>query len=246
MKNDISIVVASNDEEKLNSLLLDSLRKQMNVNYEIIIINGGYKSASAAYNAGAEKANADYIMFVHQDIVFNSSKSLFDMLQYKSLLDSQYALLGVAGVYEGKDGTKHRLMTIQNGPEKKVWSKYTFTDVEEIFSVDECAFIMKKDLFMKYKFSDIGNTWHFYAVELCLHLKRDGYKIGVIPADLWHCSIGTLNADFFMSARVVTQKYMNYFPKIYSTCITIDTSDILWKSKLIKAEAKRRIIEKLY
>ena len=243
MVADISIVVVSNNEQKLNSLLLPSLVSQKGVKYELIIIDGNrFKSASSAYNEGAKKANCGYILFVHHDIVFTSDDALFKILEYKSLLNTSYAVLGVAGVYVDQEGEKHRLMTIKNGPEKKTWSYYELTEPQEVFSVDECAFFIIFNTILKYQFGDLGNTWHLYAVELCLHVKKEGHKVGVIPADLWHCSVGELNSDFFKRARILAQKYKKVFPVIYTTCITIDTTEFDWKYKLLKTEVKRKVL----
>ena len=244
MAAEISIVVVSNNEQKLNSMLLASLECQKGVKYELIIIDGNnYKSASSAYNEGAKKANCEYILFVHHDIVFTSDDALFNILEYKPLLNTSYAILGVAGVYVDQNGEKHRLMTIKNGPEKKTWSYYELTEPQEVFSVDECAFLITRNTILKYKFGDLGNTWHLYAVELSLHLKKDGHKVGVIPANLWHCSLGYLNSDFFKHARILAQKYQKIFPVIYTTCITIDTTVFDWKFKLLRTEVKRKVLE---
>ena len=242
---DLSIVVVSNDEEKLNSMLLSSLARQKNVSYELITINGrDYNSASAAYNEGAARATCDVILFVHHDIIFTSDDALFKILQNKSSF-SNYSILGVAGVYADQNGEKHMLMTIKNGPQKQTWSYYELSEPQEVFSIDECAFLIERKTISNYKFGDLGNTWHLYAVELCLHLKSDGHKVGVIPADLWHCSLGYLNSDFFKRARILAQRYKKTFPVLYTTCITIDTTLIGWRYKLLKAEIKRKVLESI-
>lgn len=239
MKPMLSIVVVSNNQEKLNDLLLDSLKKQVNVEYELIIVNGDdYSSASSALNVGADKTTAEYILFVHHDIVFNSYNSLANMLNYLDLLDKEYALLGVAGVYADEAGSRQLLMGIENGPSKSTWTHHELLSAEEVFSVDECAFMISRTTFMKYKFADLGKTWHFYASELCLRVKSDGLKVGVIPADLWHCSLGSLSLDFFRVAKDIGIKYKDKFPTIMTTCIVLRTDDKLWRLKLLKKKIK--------
>ena len=236
-KKMLSFVVVSNDEKKLNGMLRSSLEMQSFTDYELIVVDGSkYRSASSAYNTGAKQAIGKYILFLHHDIIFTSVHAVEKMMNYVSLLDSnQYALLGFAGVLGFGKETK-RIMSMQNGADRKVFSYKELQEPEECFSVDECGFMMERKKFLQYGFEDLGNTWHLYAVELCLHIKANGERVGVMPVDVWHCSLGKLNSDYYSKIRVLAKKYEKVFPRIFTTCITVDMTNPRWKLLLIKRQ----------
>ncbi len=61
----------------------------------------------------------------------------------------------------------------------------------EVQTVDECFFIMNKNIIEKMKFTSL-NGWHLYAVEQCLRMTKLGKRNYVVPANLWHLSDGKI------------------------------------------------------
>lgn len=230
----LSIVVVSNNAEKLNDILISSLKEQVYQDYELIVIDTvreHFASASSAYNAGIERCKGDIVLFLHHDISFNTPNALSDIVIELESLDHGHALLGFAGVVEGEYGKSFR-MNIQCG-EARTGPDQPMNETEPCFSVDECGFALKRSVIEKYLFYDLGDTWHLYAVELCLRLKKDGYQIGVIPADAWHHSYGDTNVDYYKKLWELCRIYRNDFDTIYTCCAVTKTKGPLAAAKLI-------------
>lgn len=241
--SNLSIVVISNNQEKLEKELLNSLKMQDYQDYEMIIIDNTkneFKTASSANNEGVKRATGKYILFIHNDVVFKDKNSLSNIVQYFYLLDKkEYAILGFAGIQIGEK----RIMSLETGKQHKIFTEKELNGVESCFSVDECGFIMCNDMISKYLFADLGQTWHFYAVEICLRLMKDGYKIGVIPVSAWHTSLGDANENYYVTMKKLVQMYRKTFPKIYTTCYSVTTkypiAEIKLNIKIIKKYIKK-------
>ena len=244
-KKVLSIVVVYNDYKKLYSMLIKSLETQTFTDYELISVdnsNNQFSSASSAYNYGGNRANGKYILFLHQDIIFTDKNSLNKIIAYADkLFPEKFSLLGFAGVQPGEFkknelvNTLH-LMTLKCGESKTVYSWKPLEQPEEVFAVDECGFMMTKEMFSKFPFNDLGNTWHLYAVEMCLKLKQSGYHVGVIPVDAWHCSLGRMNSDYYKRMRMLVKRYGKTFDAIFTTCFSIKTSRPMADIILIRSE----------
>lgn len=242
----LSIVTVTNNRDVLHSILISSLEEQDYRDYELIIIDSvqeHFSSASAAYNEGIRRSHGEVILFLHHDISFNSSSALGDVVRELGALDHGYALLGFAGVVEGKYGESFR-MNIQCG-EARTGPDEPMRETIPCFSVDECGFAMKRTTAEQYGFYDLGETWHLYAVELCLRLKRDGLQVGVIPADAWHHSYGDANVNYYQKLWQLCRLYRDDFDAIYTCVVVTKTRGLMPLLKLQYAsfvhEAKRRI-----
>lgn len=242
----LSIVVITNNHDVLDGILIRSLDEQRYTDYELIIVDTiqeRFTSASAAMNAGLAKCHGDVVLFLHHDISFNSSNALGDVMKELDALNHGYALLGFAGVVEGEYGKSFR-MNIQCG-EDRTGPDHPMKEMEPCFAVDECGFALKRSIIEKYGFYDLGDTWHLYAVELCLRLKKDGYQVGVIPADVWHHSYGDTNVDYYNKLWKLCRIYRKDFDTIYTCCAVTKTRGLMPLLKLCNVsfvhEAKRTI-----
>ena len=187
---DFSIICIYNNEEKLKSELQKSLEKQKNVTYETIFIdntNQKYRNAKDAFCYATEKATGKYFMFLHQDIIFeheNTLETIYNILEK----NNDFGIAGVAGqcgnetisnIFHGKDRTKV--------------SNTNIDQIKQVDTVDECLFVIKKDLYKKITFDNlICEGWHLYAVEYSLLMRKNGQKVIVIPIELYHKSKGRL------------------------------------------------------
>ena len=239
-------MVTTNNQDVLNNILISSLKEQNYTDYELIVIDTvqeHFTSASAALNAGVAGCRGEIVLFLHHDVSFNSPDALGDVVQQLGALGRGYALLGFAGVVEGEYGKSFR-MNIQCG-EDRTGPDHPMKETEPCFAVDECGFALKRDVVEQYGFYDLGDSWHLYAVELCLRLKKDGYQVGVIPADAWHHSYGDTNVDYYQKLWKLCKLYRDDFDTIYTCCAVTRTKGILALLKLRYAslmhEAKKKI-----
>lgn len=135
-------------------------------------------------------------------------------------------------------------MSLLNGIHKEVYSAHPLLGVEECFSVDECGFMISREAYVKFPFANLGRTWHLYAVELCLRIKKNGGKVGVMPVEAWHCSLGKLDGNYYKTFIRICKQYKRQFKGIYTTCVSISFSDYFWYFKLMKRWFHLKIKEK--
>lgn len=242
----ITFLCCVNDEQQLKSMLIPSFDVLSNngIEYNIVFIDAQkcqYHSAAEAYNVEVKKNNEilkDILVFLHQDIAFNSAELFLKIIQ--ELSNNPNQIIGLAGM-------PLRGRTISNLKYKETDCYIAATRVyekTEVCSVDECCFALTKDVFLKLLFDDtICNGWHLYAVELCYraasHLNVPSY---VLPEIIYHKMNGTtgLTTDFMFLKTIwrIARKYKNYTMKIYAPCYIVSTSFIPCLLKIIRTYFK--------
>jgi len=228
-----SIVCAYNDKNILNECLLNSLKRQT-IEYELHTVDNTkqqFSSAANALNHGAVKANGDYIMFVHQDIILENDDWLKDVERTLQKIHG----LGVAGVAGRQEKSRDNTASVTHGIPAKFVGKRRIKSPAQVQTLDECLVIIKRKLFNSLKFdSTTCNDWHMYAVDLCLNAQNAGYKNYVIPSSTYHKSlgrspksvfailsgIGSLPEGYVRTAPRVLAKHRSHYKAIYTVCGT--------------------------
>ena len=236
----ISIICPSNNEKILNENLIKSLQKQNYKDFELIIVDtikNKINSAIDALNYGVMKANYENLLFVHHDVIFyeNDLQNIADWI--KKIDD--FGIIGVAGIKKQKGGI---LGNITDGKKNKKISKETIKEPENVFSLDEVLFIVKKKKLEKYPFDIKNKTWHLYAVEYCLKMKNKGEKVMVIPSNIYHLSDGqSLNNSYFRELRRICKENRKLDKVIYTTVGSWYTNPILLNMQIIKKKINTKI-----
>jgi len=218
----ISIVCVYNDRKVLDKYLLKSLKNQT-AKYELILvenINKNFKSASEALNYGANKANGNYLMFVHQDIDLNSNRWLEDVEEVLKSLNN----LGIAGIAgKSKNGVvsnaKHGIPPIPAG-------KIQINNPTKVETVDECLSIIPGSVFKNFKYDEeICTDWHLYSVEYCLRVMKNNLDVFVIPNYIYHASAGySISDSYFLIIENIMKKYQDDYKCIYTTLCNWNSS----------------------
>ena len=228
----LSIICPYNNKGILESLLQKSLKNQKDVKYETILIEAkqhGFGSAAETLNYAGSKATGDYLIFVHQDIVFENAFVLKQINDFSE--NNEFGIAGVAGcIVNGK-----RVLTISNichGLKHEKASNHKINVPKAVISLDECLLIVPRKVFNKIKFSDIGKTWHLYGTDYSIQCKNEGYKVLVFPiTNIWHASNGiSLNANYFDSIQKLA--------KMYSEQKSIITIFGIWPTNLAVLKVK--------
>lgn len=209
----ISVICACNNQEILNKMLIPSLKKQSITNWELIVINTkeeGLTSASAALNSGADRSSGDILLFAHQDIEFLQTDILERIEKYSS--DYEFGVGGVAGRALSEP---YVYSSVIHGKEREP-AGIKITEPRSTDSLDECIFFMKKESFKR--FDDLGDTWHFYAVEYSQRCKLNGEKVMLFPLEIYHLSPGwSLNNSYWKTLKLVAKKYKGKLKYIITT-----------------------------
>lgn len=243
-KIDLTLVCCYNNKKQLNEELINSLDKQ-NVSCDRVFIDNThnrFSSAASALNYGASQVKTKYVVFLHQDVVFLNANSLEEI--YKYIKGNDGSIIGVAGVKLDREGV---YTSILHGPNKLPAGHYKIDRPEKVISIDECLFGMSLKIYNKLKFDEKNfDNWHLYAVDMCYNANLNGINTYVIPASIWHTSIGTLNHAFFVGIRRMKNKYKKDFKYIKSTCITLKCSEFVWYKELkVMKVSKTKLYKKL-
>lgn len=188
----ISVVSVINNRTIYENMLLKSLKMQIGIDYEIIEIdncNKQFDSLTTAWNYSVKKGRGEYFLFCHPDVCFvteNSLKEIVEKCIKINTKNTSFLIFGGAGVKESGQG----YMTFVHG-ESKIGGNDKNMIYEEVQTIDACCFLIKKEAFDIEMFSDYLTGFHMCIEDYCLKLKKYGYKVAVIPMNIWHLSTGT-------------------------------------------------------
>lgn len=244
---ELSVVCIDNNRDILKRFLFPSVEKQINVNYELKIIENyqnEYGGARLAFNEVAKELQGEYVMFVHNDFNFSSEVEFRKIINFCRELES-FGVVGVAGCDAGK---KKLIRTrIKQGTDRCSVGK-TIDEPISVMSVDECCFVIKRSRFITHPFESKGG-WHLYAVEYCLKMLDEGLQNYVIPIEAWHYSDGvSLNAAYCREVKILLEKYSDQYDYINTTVKQWKTDwftrEVYLRYYAMKQNIKARIIKK--
>ena len=178
--------------------------------------NSTFSSCASAFNSISDQLETEYVIYSHQDIEFENSYALEKIVYYLEKTDKD-DIVGVAGV---RINEKSSYTNIFHGINNKRYAgKFRVSGIEECESVDECFFGGHSAHFREFKFDEkLCNNWHLYAVEQCLRAKKNGNKVWVCEADLYHNSDGIHNEMLHKNFRDLSKAYSRDFKYICAPC----------------------------
>ena len=192
----VSIICCYNEKKQYNAMV-QSLCGQT-IDYEIIGIDNTcntYNSAASALNVGAEKASGEILVFLHQDIIFNSVLSLE---HFVCQIDKDNMIIGLFGATRERFNINEKLQLVD--------------------TLDECCVAMSKNTWHWYKFNEkICDNWHLYVVELCLRAKLNKAKIVTGQFNITHLSDGNVDDGYMQTYKKLIKEYKQ-FGWICTTC----------------------------
>lgn len=218
-----SIICVYNDEEVLKGWLLAGLQDQPPC-FELIKVDntgGAFRSAAAALNHGAARANGEYLLFVHQDVRLMAG----DWLEQAASFLGKLPDLGIAGVggmrglpaaeilsVLGTSASLRGTGQVFSGPGKiPALGDVQFTQPVAVQTLDELLLIIPDEMYSSAPFDE--NTcrdWHLYGVDYSLSVAARGLKAYVLPLPVWHRSGGTLSCGYFRTLKAIFKKHHGY------------------------------------
>ena len=213
----ISVICVYNNKKILENCLLKSIKNQT-TKVELILLDNRerrFKSAAEALNYGGEQAKGKYLIFVHQDMIFNSHQWTEKVERMLDKLPN-FGVVGVAGKCEN---TKSVITNIEHGIPKQAAGEIHIKKPEKVQTVDECLIIIPKTVFGILQFDEkVCSDWHLYAVDYCLSIKKLGFDSYVIPIFAYHKSLGrSMSKKYFIILKKILKKHKNCYKMIYTT-----------------------------
>lgn len=187
----------------------------------IPIENDEQYSLSEAYNMILEKAEHDIVVFLHDDLKFDTTGWAYKIKSHfeKNL---EYGIVGLAGTkYMPKSGMWWEVQTTMFGivnheHEGKKWESKYSKDIknrlEPTVIVDGLFFAVHKKRIKK-DFDTSVSGFHFYDINFCFRNYLEGVKIGICTdIRVTHLSIGQTNEQWEENRKQFAEKYSNNLP----------------------------------
>ena len=180
--------------------------------YEIIKIdNPGIMGICEAYNRGAEKAQYDFLLFLHEDVLFETKDwglILIQLLSKKSI-----GCVGLAGGdyvstyplpwWQNKERRFFHLNQISTNEEKKI---NRLTEHKNVIFLDGVFIACRRNIFLETRFSDYLQGFHGYDMDFSWRASQTHQNIVSHEITLTHFSAGHPNIEWFKSLILIWEQ----------------------------------------
>lgn len=247
--SNISVVVSSHLTKEENQRFETHIKKTIGVkNPEILIYeNFNQYSLTEIYNIGLNQSKNDIVLFVHNDVYFNTDN--WGKILLSKFDSDEYGIIGLAGttdliengVWWG-DQSKMIGSVFHKHNNKTFESKYSNSynkEIIDVVAVDGLFIAVNKNKLQK-GFIEKFKGFHYYDISFCIENVLKGVKIGVIfDIKLTHYSIGMTNEQFENNRKLFVQEYKDNLPLRLNVSKLRDVSN---KPITIKNEPKLAIV----
>ena len=187
----------------------------------LIMENENKMSLAEAYNKGLADASNNFVVFMHDDLIINSTNMSHKVNKLFEKFP-EYGIIGVAGTTDLVNGTWWDIRKSMHGKmghtkDGKKWvnnySNQQFIDtLKDVVTCDGVFFIVDKRK-IKHTFDEDFKGFHFYDIPFFIKNYVDGVKIGVTTRfDLLHKSVGQTNEQWEENKKQFEEKYVEHLP----------------------------------
>lgn len=223
----ISIIIISKDGFFLNQVK-KSIELTIGVDFEIISIDNSNANLSIfeGYNICATKAKFNFLVFVHEDIVFHSQNWGVDLINYFEGLKNP-GILGVAGssylpispsdwwLSDKSYLYANFLSNVKNGKigEGKLLQMGTQKS-QPVFALDGMFLAIKKIVWEEFPFDESMVGFHGYDTSICYTVSQK-YQNYFVPGLLMeHFSKGYPNKIWLKNTVIANQTVLDFIIQI--------------------------------
>lgn len=220
-----------------NAVFTEYLKQNCGVeDVEILqFINPGHYSLSQIYNHALNRAEYDLIVFVHDDVIFETPRWGINLI--KHFTHSNFGILGVAGTSHlsntgiwWQDKTK-MMGIIKHHQQEKTWVSQYCHDFGDKILPAVCidgVFIAVHRKRIHTIFNESLQGFHFYDIDFCLSNHMADVKIGVIfNIKLIHHSIGATDEQWENNRLRFITSHAYHLPCHIKGEIFVDTFPII-------------------
>ena len=208
----ISVIVCSVNEALFEDFSI-SLDKTIGVSYELIRIDNNVEklSITKAYNCGAQKAKFEFLVFVHEDVIFHTMEWGLKLLNYFFSLKDP-GVLGVAGssylpISPSDWWISNRKYLHANYLSNDKYGAYGKGDLNHfgeqvplrVFALDGVFLAMKKLVFVEFPFDISLEGFHGYDTSICYRISQKYQNYFVPGILLEHFSSGFPNETWLVN-----------------------------------------------
>ena len=217
----LSIIISSYQPE-FYLALEKNIAETIGIPYEVIKVdNPGKMGICEAYNHGAQKAQYDYLLFMHEDVLFetqNWGKELIELLNLENC-----GVIGVAGTdYYGYvpyqwANRKSKIHIIQSNKQKNKKEKILRKNfkknstIEKVKALDGVFLACHKNTYLEFPFDSNLNGYHGYDLLFSLKISKNRQNYISDKITIIHYSEGTLSKEWLQSI-LLTRKIIGKHP----------------------------------
>ena len=218
----ISIVISSHLSKEENKKFEIHLKNTIGLkNPEILIYeNFNQYSLTEIYNIGLNESKNDIVLFIHNDIFFNTDN--WGRILLSKFNNTEYGIIGIAGTTDlnsngvwWTDSSKMIGSVFHKHNNKTFESKYSNSYNKEIIDavvVDGLFIGVNKNKIQK-SFVETFKGFHYYDISFCIENFLSEVKIGVIfDIKVTHNSIGITNEQFENNRKIFVEEYKDRLP----------------------------------
>lgn len=195
---------------------IEHLKLPQGIETEIHVINGA-ASMTQAYNYGMKITDAEYKVYLHEDVYIRNPYFIYDFLH----IFEQSEKIGMIGVMGSRMIPKNEIWwesgkTVGKTLEDKTVLVKETRGVEEIMGYEKVMAIDGQIMVTCHDIpwrEELFEGWHYYDVSQSIEFLKRGYEVVVpeqqVPWCLHDCGIG-LNSGFEESRKRFCQNYSEY------------------------------------
>lgn len=193
----IAFVTLVNDRAQFEACQ-NSLRDQVDVLPEWLAVEPNARGWNAAQglNHGLDSVGADWVVCVHQDVLFPAGW----MARFGAAVDAlpaEVALAGLVGCERGGSFRGH----IYDPNGHCFWGPVP----SDVFALDEVLIAVRKTSGLR--FCEEVPGFHCYGADLCLEAVGRGLRVAVVDAPVLHLSTGNLDGGYEESSQWLLRKW---------------------------------------
>lgn len=216
--NLISIIVCSTNI-KLRNKLYQNIRATINCDFEFLVHDNTItkEGLCQVYNRLAHKAQGDFLCFVHEDVLVETSdwgNILIDKAQ-----ELNTGVIGFAGsrqfngvpFWHNKNDLSYNFM--QLSPSGELLSKFSASDEDDFSEVkvlDGMFLFCRKEIWSKHEFDEsLFKQFHMYDMDFTFNVSNQYTNYVCNTVLVKHFSLGTINYDYYKQISLMYQKWQN-------------------------------------
>lgn len=199
----ISLIISTYKPE-LFGAVVSNIQKTIGVEHEIIKINNpGTMSLSRAYNFGAEQAKYDHLLFVHDDVIFQTENWGSILCRY--LMENTSGIIGIAGSDYVPSAPSGWFVQKQNSENTK--------HPAQAFAVDGVFMAVSKNHFKEIKFNENIGGYHGYDLDFSLRMAQKYQNFIIKDIRLEHLSAGKIDQTYLKNNMQIRNALGSSFQK---------------------------------
>lgn len=199
----LSIIISSYQPDYFQALE-KNIAETIGIEYEIIKVdNPGIMGICEAYNNGASKARYDNLLFLHEDVLFQTRNWGIHLSQF--IEQNNVGCVGVAGSNYvpnvphkwWKNLGYHFNNVLHLSENKKIRAKDFTAQYQKVYSLDGVFIACTKEVYDRFLFSKELKSYHGYDIDFSLRISDKYQNYLINDLDIIHFSGGNANKEWF-------------------------------------------------